>query len=258
MLAKLGLSSLLLVTLAICDPVGHPWQHPLPTDREGEHTLFNDRQLIVSLGRSPCPGVNALANHGYLPRNGRNISLEQFISGITEGYNYDTNFTIFAVGVYQNFTTTGYNNTLNLNDLEHHAIPGEHDGSVSRNDLYFGDNHSFNKTIWDTVAAHFQNNTISISDAARARKDRFVAAKAVNPEFKPSILSSLGETALFLKTMQGQDKETKTEYVKILFREERIPFNEGYKRSNVTITNEDLGKIAGDVAIAWLGLELGK
>ncbi|KAI4119412.1 MAG: hypothetical protein LQ345_000658 [Seirophora villosa] len=201
--------------------------------------------------RPPCPGLNALANHGYLPRNGRNISLEQFITGITEGYNYDTNFTIFAVDVYQNFTTTGFNNTLNLNDLEHHA-------ANLRNDLYFGDNHSFNKTIWDTVAAHFQNDAISISDAAKARKDRFAAAKAVNPEFTPSILSSLGETALFLRTMQGQDKETKTEYVKILFREERIPFNEGYKRSNVTITNEDLGKIAGDVAIAWLELELGQ
>jgi hypothetical protein len=25
--------------------------------------------------RSPCPGLNALANHGFLPRNGRNISL---------------------------------------------------------------------------------------------------------------------------------------------------------------------------------------
>lgn len=121
MLAKLGLSSLLLVTLAVCDPEGHPWQHPLPTDRKSEQTLFKDRRLTSSLGRSPCPGVNALANHGYLPRNGRNISLEQFITGITEGYNYDTNFTIFAVDVYQNFTTTGYNNTLNLNDLEHHA-----------------------------------------------------------------------------------------------------------------------------------------
>ncbi|KAI4207663.1 MAG: hypothetical protein LQ348_000511 [Seirophora lacunosa] len=235
MLAKLGLSSLLLVTLAVCDPEGHPWQHPLPTDR-----------------RSPCPGVNALANHGYLPRNGRNISLEQFIAGITEGYNYDINFTTFAVDVYQNFTTTGYNNTLNLNDLEHHATnlsvllpPPQFPASTTAASAAM-------------TAAHFQNDTISISDAARARKDRFAAAKAVNPEFTPSILSSLGETALFLKTMQGQDKETKTEYVKILFREERIPFDEGYKRSNVTITNGDLGKIAGDVAIAWLELELGQ
>ncbi|KAL8785772.1 MAG: hypothetical protein Q9213_003150 [Squamulea squamosa] len=71
--------------------------------------------------QDPCPGVNALANHGYLPRNGLNISLDQFITGLNEGLNFDAEFTRFAVSVYQNFTTTGYNNTLNLNDLEHHA-----------------------------------------------------------------------------------------------------------------------------------------
>ena len=122
MLAEICLT-FLLATLAICDPEGHSWQHPLSTDRKAEvsYTLIKDRQLTILLGRSPCPGVNALANHGYLPRNGLNISLEQFITGLKEGLNFDPNVTIFAVAVYQNFTTTGYNNTLNLNDLEHHA-----------------------------------------------------------------------------------------------------------------------------------------
>ncbi|KAI4192843.1 MAG: hypothetical protein LQ346_004143 [Caloplaca aetnensis] len=145
-------------------------------------------QLTVRLGRSPCPGINALASHGYLPRNGLNISMEQFITGITEGLNFETNFTIFAVGVYQNFTTTGYNNTLNLDDLDHHA------GELSLTFLL------------------------------------------------------MGETTLYLKAMPGQDEETKMEYVKILFREERIPFNERYKRTDVTITLEDLGKIAVEIA----------
>ena len=136
--------------------------------------------------------------------------------------------------------------------------------------MYFGDNHSFNKKIWNTVAAHFRSDTISIPVAARARKHRFAAAKAINPKFTPSIVSSMGETALYLKAMRGQDRETKTKYVQILFRElrflvgisyaflmltqttgeERIPFNEGYKRSNVTITLEDLGQIFEEVAAA--------
>jgi hypothetical protein len=25
--------------------------------------------------RSPCPGLNSMANHGFLPRDGRNISI---------------------------------------------------------------------------------------------------------------------------------------------------------------------------------------
>ena len=32
--------------------------------------------------------------------------------------------------------------------------------------------------------------------------------------------------------------------------EERIPFNEGYRRSNVTITLEDLGQIAAEITAA--------
>ncbi|KAI4231422.1 MAG: hypothetical protein L6R40_007744 [Gallowayella cf. fulva] len=232
MLAKIGVS-LLLATLAICDPKGHTWQHPLPTDR-----------------RSPCPAINALANHGYLPRRGLNISLEQFITGAKEGLNFDKEFTMGAVGAYQPFTTTGYNNTLNLNDLDHHSIPGEFDGSLSRNDVYFGDNHSFNKKIFDTVAAYFHHDTISIPTAAKARRHRYAAAQAINPTFTPAENLSLATTAMYLKAMQGQDKQTKTKYVQIFFRQERIPFNEGYKISNVTITNDDILLVADKINAA--------
>ncbi|KAI4108926.1 MAG: hypothetical protein LQ339_002044 [Xanthoria mediterranea] len=185
-------------------------------------------------------------------------SLATFITGFREGYNFDAIFTTDAVNVYQPFTTTGYNHTLNLNDLDHHStnmtvlapVPGEHDGSLSRNDLYFGDNHSFNQTIWNTVAAHFHHDTISILVAARARQDRVTAAEAINPQFAASDISSFGESALYLKAMRGQNNATKTKYVQIFFREERIPFNEGYKRSNVSIGNEDIGQIAFELAAA--------
>ena len=33
--------------------------------------------------RGPCPGLNALANHGYLPRNGR-ANVVQFIQATTD------------------------------------------------------------------------------------------------------------------------------------------------------------------------------
>ncbi|CAF9925020.1 MAG: hypothetical protein HETSPECPRED_005723 [Heterodermia speciosa] len=233
MLLKVGLF-LLSATLANCDPAGHHWQAPLSTDI-----------------RSPCPGVNALANHGFLPRNGLNISLDQFITGVTEGLNFETNFTIFAVAVYQPFTTTGYNNTLNLNDLDHHAIPGEHDGSLSRNDLFFGDNHSFNPSIWSTVFSHFHNTTtISIPTAARARKARFAAAQALNPDFTPNLNASLNETPLYLKAMQGQDNDTKTEYVRILFEEERIPYKEGWRRSVKPVTLADINQLMLEIEAA--------
>jgi Peroxidase, family 2 len=38
--------------------------------------------------RGPCPGLNAMANHGYLPHNGW-ASIEQFVEGT---------FTVFGMG----------------------------------------------------------------------------------------------------------------------------------------------------------------
>lgn len=49
MLVNIGLPLLLLLaTLAICDPEGHPWRHPLPTDRKGEvsHMLLTIGSLL--------------------------------------------------------------------------------------------------------------------------------------------------------------------------------------------------------------------
>jgi hypothetical protein len=31
--------------------------------------------------RSPCPGLNSLANHGFLPRSGKNISIPVLVKG---------------------------------------------------------------------------------------------------------------------------------------------------------------------------------
>ncbi|KAG8406889.1 hypothetical protein J3459_018571 [Metarhizium acridum] len=37
--------------------------------------------------RSPCPMVNTLANHGYLPHNGRNLSVKHFGDAVVEALN---------------------------------------------------------------------------------------------------------------------------------------------------------------------------
>ena len=43
------------------------------------------------------------------------------ITGVRKELNFDEKFIRNAVAVYQSFTTTGNNNTLNLNDLDHHS-----------------------------------------------------------------------------------------------------------------------------------------
>jgi hypothetical protein len=97
----------------------------------------------------------------------------------------------------------------------------EHDGSLSRSDIYFGDNISFNETVWESTASHFTESTISIKTAAKARKERIEAAAAVNPEFSlpaAQVQISLIETALYLSVFGNtEDGNAKTEWVRTLF-----------------------------------------
>lgn len=39
--------------------------------------------------RGPCPGLNTLANHGYLPRNGTEITLDILKDAMLEGFNIE-------------------------------------------------------------------------------------------------------------------------------------------------------------------------
>ncbi|KAJ3740778.1 Chloroperoxidase [Lentinula detonsa] len=60
---KIFFASLITLVVSVkCDTIdwsAHQWQAPSPTDSRG-----------------PCPGLNTLANHGFLPRNGSNIIRE--------------------------------------------------------------------------------------------------------------------------------------------------------------------------------------
>ncbi|KAF5022725.1 hypothetical protein F66182_5273 [Fusarium sp. NRRL 66182] len=200
--------------------------------------------------RSPCPMLNALANHDYLPRNGRNISLDDLIVALTDAINLDPAATTL---VGTRALTTGNNVTFDLDDVRQHGVL-EHDGSLSRNDIYFGDNYSFNKTIWGATAAHFTEPTISIQTAATARKARLQAAAAANPEFSlpPDLVQiSFIETALYLSVFGNVDNgDANRKWVKVLFEQERLPFREGFQRSETAITAAGILGLVGKVAAA--------
>lgn len=214
----------------------HDFHNPLVTDR-----------------RSPCPMLNSLANHGYLPRNGCNVSVDQIVNGIDEALNISPNSTRPVAELAVTLSTTGNSSTLNLDDLNTHGVI-EHDGSLSRNDIYFGDNHSFNRTIFNTVAAFFTKDVISITTAAKARKSRLASARAANPAFNFTAREerfSQFETALYLAVFgNGTEGNAKTKWVEIMFREARLPYKEGFKRSKDVITNDDVVELANKVAAA--------
>jgi hypothetical protein len=65
--------------------------------------------------------VNSIANHGYLPRNGLNVSLEDLIIALTDSVNLDPAATTLVGQRALLASTTGNNNTFHLDDLNTHG-----------------------------------------------------------------------------------------------------------------------------------------
>lgn len=68
--------------------------------------------------RSPCPGLNALANHGFLNHNGKDITIPQLILGGAQGLNVGPDFmsVVGAVGLLS--APYPLSGKFDLNDLD--------------------------------------------------------------------------------------------------------------------------------------------
>ena len=216
-----------------------------------------------------------MANHGYLPRSGKDIDLAMVQRAVAGAYNYaPTTFdSAFEQAVAANLTTTGNPSTFHLADLaKHDAV--EFDGSLSRNDFFFGDNLHYNPAIFAAVAKRLRlhetgpsemDDYVTVEMAAKARAARVKDAKKVNPTFNASenaLMGSPGTTALYLVTM-WDDKvgAAPKAWVSSFFgrfcrveqhgrvvtntdgrtEKERIPYREGYKLPEAQRTGATIG-----------------
>ncbi|KAI0554288.1 Chloroperoxidase [Xylaria curta] len=193
--------------------------------------------------RGVCPMLNTLANHGFLPRNGRNINQNQTVQGLYDALNIDQEFgqKLFNAGRLANPMPNA--TTFNLDHINRHDF-FEHDGSLSRQDAYFGQWSRFNQTVWNWTMAYYTGDLLDVQIVANARAQRHMRSNLTNPEYKLSELGyrfSVGEQALILSVIG--DKITRTcpkKFVDYLFRNERFPYSIGWKKSAVPIGVADL------------------
>jgi hypothetical protein len=170
--------------------------------------------------------INALANHHILPHSGKGITKSMAVTALTSSLNLSPAIaSIFASGA----VATNPDHSAHSFDLDHVGKHGliEHDVSLTRNDFALGDNHSFDKDVWEAVVESYGEETeTSFESVSKARYGRLLACKKAHVEagkvltygIKEFVLS-YGESALFLG-MLGGPKEGKIplEYLKVLFR----------------------------------------
>ncbi|KAK6537676.1 hypothetical protein TWF694_011850 [Orbilia ellipsospora] len=258
------------------------WKHPDVTDLRG-----------------PCPIINSLANHGYIPRDGRNVSADEIIEAFQEVLGLAPDSAIgltkppFTLHLDQDSDkkdaqdqqdpTNKQNQSwfhsflsklpglptmdsqlslglrdagqvnekgepvLNLDQLSRHGAV-EHDVSLIRNDFAQGDNTSIQPHLLEQLLkASSDGKTFTIADFAHFRNQRYRQQKTLNPELKFGLREAVlafGEVALvmcvFGVSFAGGYDKAPYEYIKTLLKEERFPYQEGWKKRTIPVTLAEL------------------
>lgn len=172
--------------------------------------LVNDKHhpwlpLLPGQTRGVCPGLNTLASHGWLPRSGV-ASPGQIVTAVQEGLNMGWDLAVLityaamlvdgnpltdllSIGSKTFLTGPAPPKPAIVGGLNTHAV-FEGDASLTRGDAFFGDNHSFNETLFDQLvqaSIAFGGGKYNASAAAEVRFNRVQQSIATNPEFFFSI-----------------------------------------------------------------------
>ncbi|TKX25855.1 sterigmatocystin biosynthesis peroxidase-like protein 1 [Elsinoe australis] len=197
--------------------------------------------------RGPCPGMNTLANHGYLPRDGRKITLARLTAAMKEGYNINSGDArlLFSQAVRTNPAYPRSRDTFDLDTLGREGVL-EHDISLSRSDRFFANPLPFNATVWAETFSYFKTDMITVEQLAQARQARYATSIKTNPQHKLSALGSgfsWGECASFFEIMaDGTTGTVDKKYIDYWFRNERLPTEIGWKRRTTEMQGSEREK----------------
>jgi hypothetical protein len=200
-------------------PKGHPgfggeWPEYVPR-KEGD-------------SRCSCPALNAMANHGILPHDGKNIPFTEMTRKIRTTYNFGPTFCLFVPNFAAEYLKKSYSKgTFDLQDLDKHNEI-EHDGSLVREDTYHSRDQSkiavpLIKDLLANVSGKDAEGKplLTPKDLSAALSRRYADAKATNPEFTTSFnhrMFGASNASTMLTIFGGRIEDLRS-----ILLEERIP-----------------------------------
>lgn len=199
--------------------------------------------------RSPCPALNALANHGIIPHNGRNLTVPMLVDAFKSSMNVSADFTTFVGSAALPLAADkGASGQFNLADISVHGVPNamEHDGSLSRKDFANGgDATSFSPSVFREFLGFFGNEkNVTIPLAAKARWGRILSSRRTNPHFsytEGDRLNSYIQSAIYMQSLKEPVSGTvPVNWIKIWYEQERLPWKEGWRPTKDPISGLSL------------------
>lgn len=202
----------------------------------GSISLYFANPLVA---RSACPGINALANHGWLPHDGRNITRDMLIEAVRSGFGFDLppSDPLFATSVFDQAINDTANIALHpekmsfdMDAVNTHNGPIEFDGSLSRKDDFFGSPVPFDKCTWETQwrlmeeeqkSSNSSKDVFDLGVASRARaRHVLIKSQAGNEDFlfnSTTLSKSAGTTALYMIVLGGMTKTVRKDWLRAFF-----------------------------------------
>ncbi|KZT68879.1 Cloroperoxidase, partial [Daedalea quercina L-15889] len=168
--------------------------------------------------RSPCPALNTLANHGYLPRDGKCITPAVLIHALRAGYHLS--YPLAAFLTHGGFFLIGQRRRrICLHDLSRHNCI-EHDASLVHPDVAFRDEYApvdIHLHMLDDLMRYSTDGTLMTpDDVARARVAR--EAQYAIPIDKVHAEIARGEMAI-----PAPLRGVPNEMLRVWMHEERLP-----------------------------------
>jgi hypothetical protein len=126
--------------------------------------------------------LNTLANHGFLPRDGRNFTQDNVVKGLKDGINFNTS--LGALMWQQAIIANPEPNAtfFTLEQLNVHNVL-EHDASLSRADAALGNNHLFNETVYNGSKQWWTEEVVTAKMLANSKIFRQLESRATNPNY---------------------------------------------------------------------------
>jgi hypothetical protein len=173
--------------------------------------------------RTPCPAINAMLNHGYLPRDGRNISSAQMRTALEVWYNSGDSLSDFFLSVFPKDP----NEPKDLDFLSTHGIV-EQDASLVHADVFFKkDPAAVDEALAkDLLSRANENGLLTKKEIVRTRKEREAALKERTGSglgLKENFLQFCQSSALLRIFGDYDKKEISVEHARAFMVEERFP-----------------------------------
>ncbi|KAE8846637.1 hypothetical protein HRS9139_01204 [Pyrenophora teres f. teres] len=203
---------------------------------------------VPGQARGPCPLLNTLANHGYIPRDGRNMTKDNVVSGLVNGINLEPVLAgiLWQEGLVVNPDPNAV--SFILDQLNAHNVL-EHDASMSRADADLGNNHVFNETVFQSSRRHWTAETVTVDMMADTTVTRQSESHLTNGNCDLSaarVNSCIGQAGIPITVFGSIEQATvRRSVLEFWFRNEKFPTELGWFKKTDQITLSKVQRIAG-------------